>query len=105
MTKTDEFSSVFCFGRRYKGAFLHLLVRVDRRQAVGRIGVVLARSKARRAVDRNVIRRMVRRIFSAAAKCVPADFVVVLVRPYRSADFPVVQSEMDRLFRIAVGGG
>jgi ribonuclease P protein component len=63
LTKTDEFSSVFSSRKAIKSAhfLLHYRLRAEGEDA--RLGVVIAKRFVRRAVDRNLVRRLARENF------------------------------------------
>lgn len=61
LTKTDEFSSVFRFGRPRSGKFWQVYFREE--QQSPRVGIVVAKKVARRAVQRNLIKRIAREVF------------------------------------------
>ncbi len=73
---------------------------------VARLGLVVGKRFAKRAVLRNLIKRQVREVFRGIAVSLPArDLVVRLSRPMK--DFPLarkeqkvwVKSEIENLFR------
>ena len=68
LTKTDEFSSVFSFRKAVKGRhfILHFRVRpkdLEDQKNGARLGMVVPKRLVRRAVQRNLIRRIVRENF------------------------------------------
>lgn len=68
LTKTDEFSSVFGFRRAIKSRFflLHWLERPDSAPAANtgaRLGLVIGKKQLRRAVGRNLVKRLGREMF------------------------------------------
>jgi ribonuclease P protein component len=73
LTKTDEFSSVFGFKRALRGSLflLHYLPRNDA-STEARLGVVVAKKLVKRAVGRNLIKRIAREQFRQKRGQLPA---------------------------------
>ena len=102
--KTDEFSSVFRLRPAQKSAHFVLYTRpTDLPHA--RLGVVVAKRFAPRAVTRNTIKRVTRELFRQAA--LPAlDCIVRLSGPVNRKDGPAtngalkvaIRTELARLF-------
>ena len=65
LTGTDEFSSVFSIRKALKSTsfLLHYCPQGDRQIRGTRLGVVIAKRFLRRAVDRNLLRRLIREVF------------------------------------------
>ena len=65
LTKTDEYSSVFGFRKALKSRhfLLHYRTRSAAEDSGARLGLVIAKRLLRRAVDRNLIRRLARESF------------------------------------------
>lgn len=81
LRKTDEYSSVFAFRRAVKGQYLIVHYRPNEFNTA-RMGVVVAKKLARRAVQRNLIKRIVREGFRLKRAMLPRlDLVVRLHRP------------------------
>lgn len=79
IVKTDDFSSVFRLRPAYKSANFVLYVRPNSLEHA-RLGVVVAKRLAPRAVTRNAVKRIAREIFRQAA--LPAiDCIVRLSKP------------------------
>nr|WP_154381701.1 ribonuclease P protein component [Pseudoduganella rivuli] len=102
--KTDEFSSVFRLRPVQKSAHFVLYTRPNE-LAHARLGVVVAKRFAPRAVTRNTIKRVTRELFRVTA-LPPIDCVVRLSRPVNSKDQPAtttklkveLRQELTRLF-------
>lgn len=62
LLKTDEFSSVFNFRRRISGRYLALHYRYNDLD-YARLGLVVGKKIARRSVDRNYMKRVLRELF------------------------------------------
>ena len=85
LRKTDEYSSVFAFKRAVKGQYLVVHYRPNEFDTA-RMGVVVAKKLARRAVQRNLVKRIVREGFRRQRAVLPRlDLVVRLHRPVSSA--------------------
>ena len=102
--KTDEFSSVFRLRPTQKSAHFVLYTRPNQLPNA-RLGIVVAKRFAPRAVTRNTIKRVARELFRMTA--LPAiDCVVRLSRPVNSKDQPAttaklkaeLRQELTRLF-------
>ncbi|HRP95943.1 MAG TPA: ribonuclease P protein component [Rhodocyclaceae bacterium] len=103
LRKTDEFSSVFAFRRAHKGRFLTVHYRPNTLETA-RLGVVVAKRFARRATQRNLVKRIVREQFRNKRATLPAlDLVVRLHAPIDLATRAMVNDDivqlLDRLRR------
>ncbi|UGQ49326.1 ribonuclease P protein component [Massilia endophytica] len=104
MVKTDEFSSVFRLRPAQKSAHFVLYTRQNQLPHA-RLGVVVAKRLAPRAVTRNTIKRVSRELFRTSS--LPAiDCVVRLAKPVNSKAGPAttarlkteLRQELARLF-------
>jgi ribonuclease P protein component len=104
IVKTDEFSSVFRLRPAQKSAHF-VLYTLPSALTHARLGVVVAKRFAPRAVTRNTIKRVTRELFRQSA--LPAlDCIVRLARPVNAKDGPAtntalktaVREEVARLF-------
>jgi ribonuclease P protein component len=104
IVKTDEFSSVFRLRPAQKTAHFVLYTRPSTLPHA-RLGVVVAKRFAPRAVTRNTIKRVTRELFRVTP--LPAlDCIVRLARPVNGKDGPatttalkaVLRTELTRLF-------
>ena len=78
LTKTDEFSSVFAFRRVLRGARFALHYSPNP-AGTARLGLVVAKKLAKRAVQRNLVKRIGRDVFRHAhASLPPYDLVLRL---------------------------
>lgn len=85
LRKTDEYSSVFAFRRAIKGQYLIVHYRPNEFDTA-RLGVVVAKKLARRAAQRNLVKRIVREGFRLQRVTLPRlDLVVRLHRPIANA--------------------
>jgi ribonuclease P protein component len=97
LLKTDEFSSVFSFRRRIFGECLAMYYQPNR-LGHPRLGIVISRKTARRAVARNYMRRVLREWFRLnQEKLGGLDLVVKVQKPYSRTDFCSIQEELQRL--------
>lgn len=97
LKKTDEFSSVFNFRKRISGIVLAIHFMPN---ALGypRMGVIVGKKTAKRAVQRNYMKRTMRELFRREQQGLGA--VDILVRPlkaYARSDFVAVQTEFKTL--------
>lgn len=98
LRKTDEFSSVFAFRRVFRGKFFELMHRPNSANTA-RIGVVIAKKFIRSAVNRNLVRRIVRESFRLSRSKLPHRDIVVRVSV--RVDFPdrhALRLDIDELF-------
>src|SRR5438270_10849475 len=105
IVKTDEFSSVFRLRPTFKSAHFVLYTRPNALPHA-RLGVVVAKRFAPRAVTRNTIKRITRELFRASV--LPGvDCIVRLSGPVNTRTGPAVtggmkaavRAEIQRLFR------
>lgn len=98
IVKTDEFSSVFRLRPVQRSAHFVLYVRANE-LSHARLGVVVAKRFAPRAVTRNTIKRITREIFRMS--CLPAiDCVVRLSAPVNSKTGPATRTVLKTALRV-----
>lgn len=98
IVRTDEFSSVFNFRRRFEGVYFQLHYQPNGR-AYARLGVVVAKKWLRRAHDRNAIKRMTRELFRLQQYELSAyDVVVRLAKPATRLPLNTLRVDLDALF-------
>ncbi|MBA5686124.1 ribonuclease P protein component [Duganella sp. LX47W] len=98
MVKTDEFSSVFRLRPAQKTAHFVLYTRLNQLPHA-RLGVVVAKRFAPRAVTRNTIKRVTRELFRVTG--LPAiDCVVRLAKPVNSKDGPATTAKLKAALRV-----
>jgi ribonuclease P protein component len=90
--KTDEFSSVFRLRPAQKSAHFVIYTRPNQ-LSHARLGVVVAKRFAPRAVTRNTIKRVTRELFRVTA-LPPIDCVVRLSRPVNSKAQPATTTQL-----------
>jgi ribonuclease P protein component len=97
LKKTDEFSSVFNFRRRISGNVLALHF-MPNTLGYARLGVVVGKKIAKRAVDRNYMKRVLRELFRMERESLVAtDLLVRPLKAYRRDDFERVRGEFLQL--------
>jgi ribonuclease P protein component len=98
IVKTDEFSSVFRLRPTQKSAHFVLYTRLNDLPHA-RLGVVVAKRFAPRAVTRNTIKRVTRELFRQTG--LPAiDCLVRLAKPVNSKDGPATTAALKRSLRV-----
>jgi ribonuclease P protein component len=98
IVKTDEFSSVFRLRPAQKSAHFVLYTRPNALPHA-RLGVVVAKRFAPRAVTRNTIKRVSRELFRTMP--LPAvDCIVRLSRPVNSKDGPATTATLKAQLRV-----
>jgi ribonuclease P protein component len=97
IVKTDEFSSVFRLRPTYRTAHFVLYTR-NNGLAQARLGIVVAKRLASRAITRNMIKRVTRELFRQTA--LPAtDCVVRLSKPINSRTDPATSAQLKKHLR------
>jgi ribonuclease P protein component len=100
IVKTDEFSSVFRLRPAHKTAHFVLYTRSNELPHA-RLGVVVAKRFAPRAVTRNTIKRVTRELFRMAQ--LPAiDCIVRLSRPVNKKDGPATTAALKAELRAEI---
>ena len=103
LRKTDEFSSVFSFRKRFSSKFLVLHYKPSPDTQV-KIGFVVAKKMAKLAVDRNYMRRVLRELCRqelhvlSAVNTAGVDVVIQVKTPFKNADFFQLKQELAGLF-------
>ena len=96
LLKTDEFSSVFALRRSRHGRYVQVLL--GEAQAHPRLGLVVAKKVAKRAHERNYMKRVLREWFRLHKPQLPAQDIVVRAKmKFEQEDFQAVWQEMQRL--------
>lgn len=99
LSRTDDFSSVFASRRALRSEHFQLLYSpagLDR----ARLGVVVAKKLARRAVDRNMIKRLAREAFRISRARLPAyDLVLRLAADLAGSRKLALRGEIDGLLQ------
>jgi ribonuclease P protein component len=97
IVKTDEFSSVFRLRPVYRTAHFVLYARGNP-LSHARLGVVVAKRFAPRAVTRNTIKRVARELFRQSA-LPPIDCVVRLSKPVNTKTGPATSARLKTALR------
>ncbi|ASK27042.1 ribonuclease P protein component [Neisseria chenwenguii] len=98
LLKTDDFSSVFAFKKRRSSAML----QVYRSEANGlnhaRLGLVVSKKTAKRAHERNYMKRVLRDWFRLnKATLPPQDFVVRVARAFNRETAAEARAQLAQL--------
>ena len=83
LENASQFTRVFDQATKLSSDFFTIL---SRENTVGqpRLGIIVAKSRAKSAVDRNTIKRIIRESFRLTKTSLPAyDFIVILKRPIK----------------------
>lgn len=97
LIKTDEFSSVFNFRKRITAKFLAVHYQPNT-LGHARLGLVVGKKIAKRAVHRNYMRRVLREFFRTQQHTISAvDLVVRVQRKFEKQDFVHIKQEFDGL--------
>jgi ribonuclease P protein component len=95
--KTDEFSSVFSFRKRYTST--NLVVHYKPNDLGVRVGFVVAKKVAKRAVDRNYMRRVLRELCRQELAILSnVDVVIQVKKPFTNNEFLLMKQELLMLF-------
>ncbi|MEN3111023.1 ribonuclease P protein component [Uliginosibacterium paludis] len=99
LCKTDEYSSVFAFRKAVRGRYFVLHYKPSE-YACARLGVVVAKKLARRAVLRNLIKRMAREHFRHTREILPChDMILRLNAPAKAVSKAELRGDLAGLFR------
>lgn len=99
LTKTDEFSSVFSFKKRFYGAWLIVNIMPNQRD-VNRYGLVVPKRVAKRAVERNYMKRVLRELVRREHDAPQGLDVILQVKTaFAHPQFYQVQEELMLLMR------
>lgn len=97
LIKTDEFSSVFNFRKRISTQHLALHYLPNHQQHA-RLGLVVGKKVAKRAVDRNYMRRVLREYFRLHQhEITHADIVIRVQKKFSGLDFDSISHQLDEL--------
>jgi ribonuclease P protein component len=92
-----EFGRVFAEPARSSDRFFTVLARSSGRSAA-RLGLTVSRRAARRAVDRNKLKRLAREAFRQHGALPPVDFVVLARAGADRAERRALRASLDRHF-------
>lgn len=95
LKKTDEFSSVFSFRKRFSSHFFVVHYKPSLSQPM-RVGFVVAKKVAKHAVDRNYMRRVLREVCRNGLLVNPTvDVVIQVQKKFMRQDFSQVNQELN----------
>ena len=92
-----EFGRVFADPARSTDRFFTILARPGGR-ATARLGLTISRRAAKRAVDRNRLKRLARNTFRLQRNLPPWDFVVLAKPGAAEADKPSLRASLEQHF-------
>lgn len=96
--KTDEFSSVFSFRKRFSSDFLVVHYKPNE-FLQARVGFVVAKKVAKLAVDRNYMRRVLRELSRQELhRLNDVDIVIQVKKPFKNGNFLNIKQELTALF-------
>jgi len=95
LTRPSEFGRVMAEASRSADRYFTVLSRAGSRGA-SRLGLAVAKKAARRAVDRNRIKRLAREAFRRCAASESLDFVVFARPPAASQPAAVLRASLER---------
>ncbi|GAA5166227.1 ribonuclease P protein component [Viridibacterium curvum] len=96
--KTDEYSSVFTFRRSIRGRYF-VLHFMPNKLAMARLGLVMSRKMAKRAVTRNLLKRLAREHFRHIADTLPShDLALRLAQKTDAATRTELREDIASLF-------
>lgn len=98
LNKTDEFSSVFSFRKRFSSSFF-VVHYMPNQQQHARVGFVVAKRVAKLAVDRNYMRRVMREYCRCElSKHLSADVIIQVHTKFENKDYLTIKQELNVLF-------
>ncbi len=98
LKKTDEFSSVFDFKKRFYGEWLFAHIKPNA-YSYHRFGLVVSKKVSKLAVRRNYMKRVLRALIQTYTGNVNQGYDIVLQvrKPYSSDQFKTVSQDFNRL--------
>ena len=99
LTKTDEFSSVFNFRKRISATYIVIHYQPNNLNC-SRLGLVVGKKVAKRSVDRNYMRRVLRELFRVhQANLQHVDLIIRVQEKFAKSDFEHISKEIDFLLQ------
>ena len=99
LQKANQFSRVFDHATKTSSEFFTILSR-ENEVHQPRLGIVVAKRRAKRSVDRNILKRIIRESFRLNKHTLPAyDFIVILKRPIKIIKRTHLRIQMDSLWK------
>jgi len=97
MIKTDEFSSVFNFRKRFSLKYLAMHYQPNMLERP-RLGLVVGKKTAKLAVSRNYMRRVLREFFRLNQHQIcHVDLIIRVQKKFDKVDFIQIEQEFDTL--------
>ncbi len=99
LLNASQFTRVFDQATKSSSEFFTIL---SRENSIGqpRLGIVVAKRRANRSVDRNIIKRIIRESFRSNKAILPAnDFIVILKRPIKIIKRNSLRAQMETLWK------
>ncbi len=97
MIKTDDFSSVFNFRKRFSLKYLVMHYQPNTLQCA-RLGLVVGKKTAKLAVNRNYMRRVLREFFRLNQHDIcHVDLIIRVQKKFDKVDFIQIKQEFDSL--------
>lgn len=97
MIKTDDFSSVFNFRKRFSLKYLVMHYQPNTLQRA-RLGLVVGKKTAKLAVSRNYMRRVLREFFRLSQHDIcHVDLIIRVQKKFDKVDFIQIKQEFDSL--------
>ena len=97
MIKTDDFSSVFNFRKRFSLQYLAMHYQPNTLQRP-RLGLVVGKKTAKLAVSRNYMRRVLREFFRLNQHQIcHVDLIIRVQKKFDKVDFILIKQEFDTL--------
>ena len=98
LLKTEEFSSVFALRKQLRCTLLQISYSEPAERGHARLGLVVSKKTARRAHERNYMKRVIRDWFRRhKAALPPRDFIVRVRRAFGRGEAAAACSELSRL--------
>ncbi|HSR01977.1 MAG TPA: ribonuclease P protein component [Methylophilaceae bacterium] len=96
--KTDEFSSVFSFRKRFTSEYLVIHYKPNQMRTL-RVGFVVAKKITKLAVQRNYMRRVLRELCrQEQLELDNVDIVIQVKKPFYNAQFSELKQELVHVF-------
>ncbi|QMU62018.1 MAG: ribonuclease P protein component [Gammaproteobacteria bacterium] len=95
----SQFTRVFDQATKSSSEFFTILSR-ENTEDQPRLGIVVAKRRAKRSVDRNIIKRIIRESFRLSKAKLPTnDFIVILKRPIKTIKRSNLRLQMESLWK------
>ncbi|MFV2029213.1 ribonuclease P protein component [Neisseria sp. S1] len=100
LLKTDDFSSVFALRRQRSLSFVQVLHSPDNRLGHARLGLVVSKKVAKRAHERNYMKRVIREWFRLnCCELQSYDFIVRVRQRFDQSESAQVRLQLSQLMR------